>query len=301
MQKSTWPFMVTTLIAMAVAIYFWQQLVSDRQVIAQLRDRVAQLELAQVRKTTGIGQQKESTLAPTPISSAEALRRSMAMPNADRAVVVNTMAKQADELRKDPAVREAMLAQLRARLPSEYPDLGKALGLTYEQLDALLDLLASQQMNPPLTPAELEGPIEAQLGPEKFQKFLEYRRTKASRLQVDELRTALSPTAHPLTDQQQETLLDRMSAEQKLRAEEIRSKRTALGGPGVPLAPNESLGLNELVLKSTEEGNQRVLEEAGNYLKPEQVAALRSMLEQQLSVSRASLRLQKERLQGGAR
>jgi hypothetical protein len=318
MPRLTPLFAATTCISVVVSGYLWQQLRVERESGAQLRERVTQLEVAQQRsRQAGSVQQTAALLQPekaappaapqpqTPVA-AQTLAARPATTAARGPVSLNMR-----DLLKDPDFRESQRVQLRLSMPQNYPELGKELGLSPAETDALFDLLAKQQIDQmasaSFSPDDSEevrqaarraaeelsranqAELEAMLGPTKMQQWKDYQQTLGARQQVAQLRTLLANSGNPLSEDQARPLQAAIAAEQKRRSDEAR-------GRSYPTDPRAQLDFEEENLKAQEQSNNRVIEAAQSYLSSQQVAALKSTLTQQLGMSRAFAKARRAQL-----
>jgi len=314
MPRLTPLFAATTVVAAIIAGYLWKQLDAERVANAQLQQRLAQFDMnpppprrSDAPRVAAAAAPSQAQAPAAPVQAAAARTSG----NAARAALSINIR----DLFKDPDYREAQRAQLRMQLPQNYPDLAKELGLTPAEAGAFFDLLARQQVDllanslsssedsdevrqaAQRAAAELsrtqQGEIEGLLGASKYQQWKDYQQTLGARQQVNQLRTTLASAGQPLADDQAAPLLATLTAEQKRRAEEARSRT-------YPTDPAAQLDFEEQNLKDTEASNNRVLDAAQSFLSAAQLAALKSSMTQQLAMSRAFQKARRAQLDAGA-
>jgi succinate dehydrogenase flavin-adding protein (antitoxin of CptAB toxin-antitoxin module) len=163
------------------------------------------------------------------------------------------------EAMQAPGAREATHSMMRTAMNQMYPDLAVELGLSAEEADQFLDLLASRDddsmddamavMNggPPNSAAresmlrQLEESQHAQEAQQsamlgsRYTKWQDYQHTAAARNEIRELTTLLAPGGNPLTDAQAKELLPVIAAERRRIDQQERDWMTS---PAAAQAPN---------------------------------------------------------------
>ncbi len=318
-------FAASTLVVAIVAAYLFLQLRAEHLRVRQLQERIAQLEFAQGASLAS------ASVAPAVARSQPAQASSAGQvavaesPGQDtRAVEVprpNAARGNVRDLLKDPDFRAAQLAQRRAQLQRTYAALVRELNLTPAQADALFDLMARQQLARMSEPArsvangQLPGEdaqqvmrnaiqetrrtqdaeIATLLGDAAFQQFKEYQDTLGARQRVTQLRAQLAAQGQLLADEQFKPLITAVAAEQKLQSQQRMDREPTRGDAAAQMANQEQS------LKFTEESNRRLVRAAGSHLDSGQLQALEALLEQDLTMLRANLRVQKARLDAQGR
>ena len=133
-------------------------------------------------------------------------------------------------LMADPAYRKARLAEHRLQVQRGYPQIIAELGLSKDEAERFLDLLAEQSLR------ETESAIEKQpgdnlqqrwkqlqeradkerrefLGEERFRTWTEYVNSASARGFVNDLRTELATSSSPLRDEQIKPLVKALATE----------------------------------------------------------------------------------------
>lgn len=241
------------------------------------------------------------------------------------------------DMLQDPEYRAAVRAQHRMMLPQSYPDVAKELNLTAEETSALFDLLANQQMESmdgvvslgadgppdPATVLEFQRKAEqrreahaaelaALLGSAKYAQWQQYQESMGARFQVNRLRDVLDATGHPLTDEQARPLIAAIAAEQKREAERARQESgtpgpdavlstssgvALLGTALIAAGPGDALEHLEQSIERTEEANRRLRDVAATWLTAPQLEQFERMLDQELVMRRAHVRMQRAQMQ----
>jgi hypothetical protein len=209
-------------------------------------------------------------------------------------------------------------ANLLKSLQQRYTELGKALDLTPEEMTRILDTLAKFQVEPELLPEDLrryflngtnllavpdpameqlrgslvmtqrqEAELRSVLG-DKYDKWLAIGLTPEVRTTVMRFQDVFGPDANPLSDEQTESLVAALAAEQ------VRIHRDMSNIPRPYGNDPQSRLQNELdrVLRYNAENNRRLVMTAIAHLNAGQLIDYREMLQQDMDKSIASLRAQ---------
>jgi|HigsolmetaAR206D_1030411.scaffolds.fasta_scaffold00085_38 hypothetical protein len=230
------------------------------------------------------------------------------------------------ELLKNPEFRAAMLEQQMFSLRRMYSDVGEALRLSPEEVDALFETLADHQLEsmelaqeflprPGSAPdpdrvaemqqrmAEIQRKqyeaIASRLGEARAQEWQQYLSTVPARWEVRELRAALAEAGEPLSSQQIEVLVDAIAQERRRPTSVAQNAPQSFSGPP---STRERIALLEQSFERIEQSNRRIREAVAPYLSPTQLAALERHQQQQLEMNRAGMRLsrlQRQALQQG--
>jgi hypothetical protein len=211
-------------------------------------------ESATVVQVTPASAPTRKVVSPPPASSKEKI-------TAERARALQEKEK---KRYADTAVRALMIAREKIDVRRQNPGIAKELGLTAEQEDALLELLASQAVDREAAPlgsnalrrdateddrrayqVEYEALVHAQedavaahLGYDKYQQYLSYQRSGPERRQVSALRARLDG-ANALSDVQATRLVAAMYEERERYAQQIleqaqRTGHTVVYSPEYP-------------------------------------------------------------------
>jgi hypothetical protein len=215
------------------------------------------------------------------------------------------MREQQRELLKDPQYRAAMLVQQRTGIAQYYKDVGIELGLGAEKTDALLDLLAEQQVRrmeqPPLAYEPGQAPeigeaqrsqerfqamqqrnqeeLGALLGADKAQAFKDYQSNAGARQMVHGMRDTLASQGMPLDDDTVRSMVQAVGESQRRMRDEVQPTATAFS----PTAgPRESVEMMQRQMDHIAENQKRTLEA----MSPSLTATQRRVVEQQQSAQR---------------
>jgi hypothetical protein len=236
------------------------QLAAVREENAQLKSGPNTTELLKLRGQVGTLQQK--------VEATEAQN--------------NTPASGLDKMMSDPAMKEYLRQAQKEKLRSMYADLFKELKLTPEQTDQFLQIMgdmASKSMEQIATPgtpnqsaidalAGLGSQLYALLGDQGMARFKEYSDEIPARTTVTLLNGQLGD--NPLSLEQSAQLL------QIVKAEPADLTKGITGAPDkVFLGSQADI---DAFLQRVAESNQHILQQAGGFLAPDQLAALNTVL-----------------------
>jgi hypothetical protein len=184
----------------------------------------------------------------------------------------------------DPAMKEYIRQAQKEKLRSMYADFFKERKLTPEQADQFLQLMGDiasksmEQMTSTGTPdqaatdalAGLGSQLHALLGDADFARFKEYSDEIPARTTVTMLNGQLGD--NPLNAEQSARLL------QVVKAEPTDLMRGITGAPDKVFLGSQADIDN--FLQQVAQSNQRILQQAGSFLTPDQLAALNTVLTQ---------------------
>jgi hypothetical protein len=306
---------ITTIVAGAAAVWLVQQLHAEQNRANALQTRVTELEIALARPavtTSPVAQTITASVdSPAATQSTPINAPVAASPATEKPATVRI---NSSELMKDPDYRASVAGYLRQSLAQNYQDFGKEQGLSPELMGKLLDIMASNGLaisgvgvgagDGKTTPAEVlqasqaaqrkqEDDIRALLGDAKTQQWKDYQASLPSRQQVSQLRAALESSGDTLSQRQQQLLIATMTAEQKNRSAEMTRVLQTMGR-----TQGDAQAMLEQEIRTTEEGNSRIMDMASSYLNAQQLDALRAQQNRNLGASRAFLRAQRQ--QSGA-
>ncbi len=256
-----------------------QQLASIKEL--ETRDETMARSLRTVvRESTQSAARKAAAPAPvaTPMDVANSVNLS---PKADG------LGSAMENLMKNPDYLKAIAEQQAQMLKTQYAPLVKQLNLTPEQRDAFYAALMDNATNTMVqglammsgtNKAEATGVIEdaqkslqeqmrSLLGDSGFAQFQEYQTTIPDRQLLESMKASFAD--NPLTDDQQQSLLQIMINERK---NSIMPLDPATGKP-VVLEANPAAQM-EQTLQTQDQINQRVYQQAANFLSPAQLQSL---------------------------
>jgi hypothetical protein len=205
---------------------------------------------------------------------------------------------------QNPEVRDGIRAQSKAQNRSNLPDMGRVVGLSAQEEDHLLDLLATHHIKSleastlndreiaaayRRADQELEAALLALLNRERYARYLDYQTTFHERAQIRILRGMLS-TENALADDQSSRLLTILRHErERVTNETIQRSRQTLHSGQTRREPANVFSLEEAGLRAREESVLRVRQQAAQVLSPEQCRQLDQLLEARLNDERATL------------
>lgn len=329
MRKAVLVLGLTTIVASLVCMHLVRELRDERARAATLEVRIAQLErMARSHEASDapnawsvnpFTSPHEPAVTPattnaetTPAPQTSSVAENEAEPAVEQRVreMQARMRAQLDrrrELLQDPQYREAMRRQQRAFMAKAHPGLREALGLSAEETERFLDLLADPQISlmqdvlfdgsdPQRAQQALqEGhqrqqeEIEMQFGPEVRQRWQTYRDTLAERHRAAALQSELAMAGVPLDQQQSQALLDALIDERRRQTQELRATAAELDaftpmGRAAPMDPVKWL-------ESHEQAHERVLSALQSSLRPEQLARLEEVFTLEREMQKASMEL----------
>lgn len=232
------------------------------------------------------------------------------------------------QLMQDPDYREAMRVQQRSMMGRTYPGLTQELGLTTEQTEQFLDLLADQQLRNS-EQAEMvwdtdnvdaatlkerqqkmqqrwlemqqknEAEMATLLGPDKVQAWKEYQSTLPARHQAAQLSATLASRGVALTEEANRAVVKAYAEAQKAEMQEYANMARAKGEWAPRLAASvqsvtaggPAPEIYDRQLEQTKKRNQKVLEAVSPFLSYEQREALQKEQENDLKMQEAQIRI----------
>jgi hypothetical protein len=305
MQKTWALFAATTLIAVIVAGYLWQQLRTERERSAQLELRVAAIESrpsASNQTASAVPQSVTSAVpaqvAPLPMQGGPAAAVPMTM---------RTATLTANDITPDSPFCVLQRDQARAQIQRDYATAASELSLSVPEVEALKELLIKQRASAPGTPcgggpmsreaiAAAEQAQQAELAAllgSRYQQWQQFQNTVEARQRVNALRERLSASGSPLSDAQGQALLATLTAEVE------RSKLEAGAPKPAPADPGAQLDQQERTLDALERSYGRILASAAGYLSPDQLKAMKTPMDQRIKVERNFVQMQRERIASG--
>jgi hypothetical protein len=194
---------------------------------------------------------------------------------------------------------------VRGMIQQQFKGVGKALNLSTEEEEKLIDTIARQQTELSAASMELltasdldagkrqelqrnvqemqradEAELSSKLG-SNYPQLQEFGSTMAVRQQVDQLNTLLAPSGAGLSDAESKSLVAALAAEQK------RITQEANANP-VPAGSSRQDALNAQLQRTTD-ANRRLVNTASGYLSSVQLESYKKLLDQQAQMVRAAL------------
>lgn len=289
------------------AIHFWREAEAGRRQVAELQAQLQERQLQAVTPALASVVQPATPAAaaagdmapatpPAPASSAALAVEAAALTNRMEVIRagIDTSSPEAVARRRQTT---------RLLLAGSNPDIDEALGLSPEEGQKLLDMLAAHQEgmseafgfgkdNATVSPQDRaarvrerqqanEAELQAMLG-SKYAQWQDYSQTRVAWQQRRDLRAVLNAAGAPLTDAQDRSLIAALSTEHR----SINQERNEA-------AAQSRSGADVLFVRYTPEGRQRLLDAAAPHLSPQQLEGYRGMLERaaaQEQLTAASMR-----------
>lgn len=287
MAKSALSTVVTVVVSALVAGYLFVELHGERQSVAELRERLAALELPRA--------QTPAVAAVEPTPSAQAAETPALIPPAAEAPALNAPAEpvlkpaaapprqQIVVLRPDGTPDPDPNAAARAQMLMWWGDIEKDLGFSAEEMQALLQLVARGNA----TPAEYNAATGG-----RYAELQERSRIGLTGNRVSSLQRQLASTPHPLTGQQESRLREAFLTEFRRTDEETAAYPRPTEGRAL-------LDIDAQRLRVTEASHERLMIAARSFLAAEQVAVMQSSLDLLLNSQRRSLETRRLQLEAG--
>lgn len=335
---------MATLASAGAAAHFYTQLEDERERIGQLEARVAELQRSQPARPPAASPFATAATTPEPVAAEKAPSAPVRQPGtrlAANAFVVNPALRPSEEERRamrermirerkvlleDPEYRKAMRMQHRLNLRQHYPDLAEDLGITNEEAERFLDLLADQQTNgfdgmeyeglDPADPAqhqaferklaerqrEHERQVAQLLGQDGLQRWQDYQQTMGSRMRARQLRDSFAAAGMPLREDQYSQLRTVLAErEREARSENQAGFFARPAGPAGPPGPEQVIAAQEAMLARTEQQFARSRDAVSHLLTSEQLETYKQMQDAELAMQRAQIRLQRANMEAAMR
>lgn len=272
-------FAGTSLIAVIAAVYLWVQLRAGNREIAELRQQVQQLQVAQgmgaalvpvTADAGGVQSMPASAVAPVAMAAATVAAPPVAQPMG--------LAMDCD----------AQRTQMRALLARSNASMVTELKLSPDEAERILDIQAAQAAlmpacaRPDSGAEPLEAQLQAVLGPVRYEQWQEYNTAVSTRQNIATLRNQLATASAPLDAEQEKQLMATIM-------EENRRTRAISGTATPPTEPHARLAYEEQALRLTEDRFERVVTAAQAYLRPSQIAQLQGNMTRQISAMQANV------------
>jgi hypothetical protein len=215
---------------------------------------------------------------------------------------VASVGAQRDKIKlDDPEYRAARRAMSRAEFKQRNPLLAGELGISEEQADAVIDIIAEGQLrdsarqldlmargNPDAAAMEeMKRQQEAQqkqdrdtlmamLGPEKYGQLEEVRQTETAHVRMVNLKTLLAQSGQPLSTDQALSMTRVMASEQQREEKEMQQLRSSGQWNQVP------------EVDRAVEGDRRILDNAAGILTAQQLETVRAQFEKRQAMERTT-------------
>lgn len=279
---------IALVIAGGAAIQLWRDAGRAQEQIAQLKAQIqGQSAGLPARSATQATQAPASVSIATPenAQASESAPVAVAAQPVPGAVSPDLLAVLKAQM-SSPETAARTQALQRSMLVSANPDLREVLGLSADETEKLLDLLAANTASlsalsgsprdPSISPQERaramaersqanEAALQAMLG-SKYAQWKEYEEARPAYQQRRDLRAVLNAAGAPLTDAQDKALIAALSAEQRSFNQQTRDALSR-GQPYNPMA------------RYTPERRQQLLAAVAPHLSPQQLKSYTGMLE----------------------
>jgi hypothetical protein len=350
MSRTVIALTIATLACGSASAYFWQELRDERKQTASLATKLTQLQRSTSSRVPlsepATTPPRAELNSPSPLKATAPAKPVAAAPVAGLATATpfftaNGMAmsggrmdaemrrrilenhEQQMRMLKDPEYRELMRSQHRMSMQRMYADLEPLLGLSKDESDRLLDVLAEQSIRSmeqrPMLPSLDGGPLDqnavleqqrlhqeqrrnneaeiaAALGP-KYNQWQEYQNNSWARSQVMQLRQTLSSTNEPIRSEQVKPLVEAIAREQKQLNQTLRHPPSQMR----PMDAQSQARFAEEWLERTAQSQQRIRDAASGLLTPTQLEQLQQQHEQELKMQELSVKQQRARAEAQAR
>lgn len=250
-----------------VVIHLWRQLDVSRQAVVQHENDIL---MAPANQAAVIG----STVPPLDVASElggvskgveqdKALKEDKPLDEQIRALITTGETDVSAE--KTARVKTVLVASMY----NEYPDVGKVLDLSRDEVDRLFDLLYKQSFGSiEARGSSAEDELEELLG-SKYEKWQEYKTELPTRRQVRDLAAVLDSAGSPLSDSQRNSLIPAL-VDAERRNSQARVVATETGS------------LDEVISRLsrfTPEANRYRLDTAAAHLTPQQLESYQQVLD----------------------
>ena len=331
-------FAVAALTSAGAAAHFYTQLGNERERIAQLEARVAELQRSPssdrpqpANPFTAIAPAAIEEASAKPVTRAEARTAANTLTinppprpsEEERRAMRERMVRERKALLEDPEYRKAMRTQHRLSLRQHYPDLAADLGITNKEAERFLDMLADQQMNgfdgseyegiDPSDPAqrqalerkfaerqrEQERQIAEVLGTDGLQRWQDYQQTMGSRMRARQLRDSFAAAGTPLDEDQYSQL--RAALLERERQARSENQNAFFARPTGQTSHEQMLAAQEARIARTEQEFARSRDAVSHLLSSDQLDTYKQIQDAELAMQRAQIRLQRANMEAALR
>jgi hypothetical protein len=270
-----------------------QALQSEQQLADQLRG-----QLADARAQPMVA----PPAPPAQLPTAPAILAALAARTTGGYASVASVGAQRDKIKlDDPEYHKAQLAMSRAEFKQRNPLFARELGISEEQADAILDVIAEGQMRDSAQQLELrasgkmdaaameemkrqqeaqqqqdQDTLTAMLGPEKYGQLQEIQQTETAHVRMVNLKTLLAQSGQPLSTDQALSMTRVMVAAQQREEREMQQLRSSGQWDQVPEVDRAA------------EGDRRILDNASGILTAQQLDTVRAQFEKRQEMERAT-------------
>jgi hypothetical protein len=294
------------------------------------RNRVGALEaqVAQLQRELTAATTAPEPVTPDPVAPTNERPAPVAPPPAARASTPAVAKPAADANREwravlaDPAYRRVRIAEARLQQQRVYAQVVAELGLSADETEHFLDLLAEQSVRENERAmkqrsgqdwARWKSELDAQadkerrafLGEERFRTWTEYVKSTQARALVGELRTQLATTNSPLREEQVKPFVKALAAEHERHAAERQENyeaETSKNGQWTEATPaDQQIEYMERRAALIQASLDRQQEAAEMYLDSTQQRQFKAMLDRQRERARIEVESYRAQLEAAAR
>lgn len=290
--------------SIAASVHLWQQLRAERVQGADLRARVAEVRASRAVAPPGAVEMPGPAVAAS--ATVVATEGAQAPAPAPVPAVARSFSVNERDLLRDPEYRRTATEEMRLQLRRNHPRLAEELGLSPEEADQMFEMLVRHQLQqrempvPTLAdPAAMEEfnrqsqqlirrqeiEMTELLGPRQAQ-WETYQARRNARSQLGMFRDVLASRGLPLDQAQSQALVTAMASEHQrmdARRRELQDEVVASGN--TPEWRRKMIDMQA-------ESNTRLLELMRPHLSQKQHDQVRASLESQVTMLRATERLQ---------
>lgn len=324
MTKTNIVLAATAVVFAAGCFVLFKDTSAQRDRVRALEAQVAQLHREMTADTAASQPVAAETAAPTSEPPAQAAAPPPAQTSTPAVAKPATDAnREWRAVLADPAYRRARLAEARLELQRGYPQLVAELGLSAEEGERFLDLLADQSLRENERAmkndsgsgeeqmkwrrelyAQAEKERRAFLGEQRFRTWVEYVKSTEARSIVKDLRTQLATTNSPLRAEQVKPLVKALATEHERHAAERQQNYNSETGGGqwteaTPAA--QQIEYMERRAALIEESLDRQREAGEMYLDSTQQREFNTMLDRRREQARVELESFRAQLEASAR
>jgi hypothetical protein len=348
MSRTVGTLVAATFVCGSASAYLWQELRTEREQTQTLQARVAQLEQATRQPIASLPTPRE--FLPPPENVTQPASQSSAAPKNSPSTVaaqagwtavgapgsfaavggsrmdpevqrrIEENFEQQRRLLQDPEYRSLMRDQQKLNLKRMYADMELMLGVSKEEAEHILDVLAEQQLrsmerhkpfmpkNGNAAPDEAamreqqrvfedmrrtnEAELSAALG-SRYRDWQEYQQTMGARQQVMSLRQTLASSSEPMREDQIKPLVQAIARDEQAAQRMPPITRSV---PGAQVANGDTLRMQEEWLERRTQSHERIRNAVSSLLTPSQMQQLEEQQEQERKSLELSIRTTRARI-----
>lgn len=330
MKKPSLVLLITIAIGFGAIMYFQEQRAAElERVAASLHAGSAELtaqtdrnrdEIRDLRKQLEVFKAESEKLRAQLASakgagaSAPSTRADTARMDGEKSGSGSTMMSGLAKMFTDPEMKKSMRVQQLVGVRMIYGDLAKELGLSPEDSQQFMEILADRQMDLSAAAMAKFGPdgadkdastqkvtdaqkryaeqLQAMLGEERYKKFQTYEGSIGDRFLLQQFEGQFSASGAPLEAAQKERLLGFMREERTKTPSNLMNTTD-------PAKQMDALKSDEAIgqfMTGQEDFNRRVLSRARDILSADQIAAFEKIQLQQIELLKTQMKMSRELL-----